>query len=330
MEYVRKEAVLETKEKKVILRASPPVPDLTGLKEKILPSAWDLSVYEKNPVVLYMHNKDIPPIGRGKATVDKEAGLLVEIEFDNEDELAQKIEKKVRRGFLNAGSVGFMRLDSKRENDMLITTKALLLEVSIVSIPANPEALIINRSFENSFVYKDEIIIPSWDDIFDLLDIKGAVAPHRTPKAPEDLEWDKTRAINNIRKWASTDGSGDKDKIQWNRYKLAFAWYNSAVLDNFGSYKLPHHDIYQGRFVVVWRGVAAAYAAVMGARGGVNIPAKDKPGVLAHLKAHYKQFDKPWPAEERTLYEYESEYTQDELEKLARAIYELRDILAKL
>jgi hypothetical protein len=126
-------------------------------------------------------------------------------------------------------------------------------------------------------------------------DLERAVAPHETPKAPEDHPWDADAAEARIRKWASSDGSGDKDKIDWAKYREAFAWYNAEDPENFGSYKLPHHDIVDGRFCVVWRGVAAAMAVMKGARGGVDIPDADRDAVVRHLASHYKQFDKEVP-----------------------------------
>jgi hypothetical protein len=125
--------------------------------------------------------------------------------------------------------------------------------------------------------------------------LERAVAPHETSKAPEDHPWDADAAEQRVRKWASSDGSGDKDKIDWAKYREAFAWYNAEDPENFGSYKLPHHDIVDGRFCVVWRGVAAAMAVMKGARGGVDIPEADRDAVLKHLIAHYKQFDKEVP-----------------------------------
>ena len=127
--------------------------------------------------------------------------------------------------------------------------------------------------------------------------VEGAIPPHQTPKAPEDREWDADAAVQRIRKWASSDGSGDKDKIDWKKYRQAFAWYNAQDPENFGSYKLPHHDVIDGKLVVVWRGVAAAMAALRGARGGVDIPRSDYDAVYRHLARHYRQFDKELPEE---------------------------------
>jgi len=126
-------------------------------------------------------------------------------------------------------------------------------------------------------------------------DQKSVVAFSATPTAPESTNWDKNVALTRVRKWASSDGSGDKNKINWAKYRRAFAWYDPADAENFGAYKLPHHDVRDGELVVVWAGVRAAMAALMGARGGVNIPDSDRRGVYNHLARHYKQFDKEPP-----------------------------------
>lgn len=75
--------------------------------------------------------------------------------------------------------------------------------------------------------------------------------------------------------------------------KLICTWYDSENQDVKGSYKLPHHRA--GDKKAVWKGVAAAMAALLGARGGVNIPSGDRRGVYNHLVKHYKAFDKKPP-----------------------------------
>jgi hypothetical protein len=75
--------------------------------------------------------------------------------------------------------------------------------------------------------------------------------------------------------------------------KVICTWFDSENPDIKSSYKLPHHRA-KG-YKVVWRGVAAAMAALMGSRGGVNIPEADRQGVYNHLAKHYAQFDKEPP-----------------------------------
>ncbi len=116
-----------------------------------------------------------------------------------------------------------------------------------------------------------------------------------------DGTWDAGAAVARVRRWASRDGSGSKETIDWRRYRRAFAWFDAANPENFGSYKLPHHDVRDGRLVVHRRGVIAAAAALMGARGGVEIPEADLGAVKSHIARHYHQWGEkaPWEREEK-------------------------------
>jgi signal peptide peptidase SppA len=123
----------------------------------------------------------------------------------------------------------------------------------------------------------------------------GAV-PYGSSDGKDDSDtWDGAAARDRLAKWASSDGSGDKDKMDWAKYRRGFGWYDAENAENFGSYKLPHHDIEGGKFVVVWGGVRAAMSALLGSRGGADIPAGDRKAVYNHLAKHYKEFDKEPP-----------------------------------
>lgn len=115
-----------------------------------------------------------------------------------------------------------------------------------------------------------------------------AVPFHSYP--PVEGAWDASAAEGRLRKWASSDGSGSKEKMNWAKYQDGFAWYDSTNAEDFGSYKLPHHDIVNGKIVTNHRGTSAALAAVNGARGGVSIPTADLAAVRAHLEKHLAQF----------------------------------------
>lgn len=111
---------------------------------------WDLKGFNANPIVLFNHNSLDLPIGRGKVEV-KNNQLMIEVEFDQSDEFAKKIEQKVKDGFINAVSVGFNPIEATPRSSLdknhkyyskfgTLFSKAELLEVSIVTIPANSEA----------------------------------------------------------------------------------------------------------------------------------------------------------------------------------------------
>lgn len=130
---------------------------------------------------------------------------------------------------------------------------------------------------------------------FGLCPGKGAVGYSATPTADNGTAWDGNGARNRIAKWASSDGSGDKEKISWAKYRRAFGWYDEENPEVFGSYKLPHHDVIDGELKTVWRGVTAAMAALLGARGGANIQDEERKAVYNHLTKHYRQFEEEPP-----------------------------------
>jgi len=174
--------------------------------------------------------------------------------------------------------------------------------------------------------------------------VAGVVPFEETPKAPEDRAWDADAAEQRIRRWA---GGPDKENIDWAKYRRAFAWYDASDPENFGSYKLPHHDVIDGRLHVVWRGVAAAMQVLLGARGGVDIPEEDRRAVYNHLARHYRQFGREPPAyhasrstpspgvdekeeEERREMEERIAELEAEVESLRRENEELRAKLAAM
>lgn len=125
----------------------------------------DFSHYMRNPVVFYNHNThgDMLPIGKCLSFAVVEKKIVADVVFDREDEYAQKIENKIKRGFLNAVSIGFIPLAGyeARPEELGITAESLrpmsntigvytkweIIEFSVVGIPANTDALLVNNSF---------------------------------------------------------------------------------------------------------------------------------------------------------------------------------------
>ena len=105
--------------------------------------------------------------------------------------------------------------------------------------------------------------------------------PHNGPTADKDRDWN----------W-SGQGARQVDamleKGGWKLVAEAHAWYDDSEGDppeKKGAYKLPHHELIDGRLQVVWRGVTHAMNVLAGGRGGVDIPEKDKRAVWRHLAA---------------------------------------------
>ena len=122
----------------------------------LLPDDWELDRFNKNPIIGYMHDVHYASdpdavIGKGRAYVEDDR-LMVDVEFEPEgmNEKADKVWKKLEFGTLNAVSVGFAALEGRwgegeegpgKKNETYYYTRMDLLEVSVVAIPANPNAL---------------------------------------------------------------------------------------------------------------------------------------------------------------------------------------------
>ena len=124
-------------------------------KDTVAVDGWDLAPYEANPVVLWGHDSNHLPIGKCVGIAQEGNALKAIVEFVPADmphigEKAEAVLRMCRTGFLSATSVGFRPLKyvvaSDRGDDDWFPPvdflKQELMEFSIVSIPANPEALI--------------------------------------------------------------------------------------------------------------------------------------------------------------------------------------------
>lgn len=116
--------------------------------ERIDVEGIDIKDFKKNPVVLWGHDGFNLPIA--KATkVWKEGGkLMARAQFYMKDEFAAKVYNYILDGYLNAVSIGGMV--QEWGNDGLTITRMMMKEFSVVSIPANQEALVASKSFDGN------------------------------------------------------------------------------------------------------------------------------------------------------------------------------------
>lgn len=116
-------------------------------QEVIDPDGWDLKNFLKNPVILWAHNSRELPIGVATKVYVENKKLIVEGKFAPADAnpLAEQVKKLYDEKIIKTVSVGFIGLEfetKKQDNlDIFVWTKAELLELSFVPVPANPEAL---------------------------------------------------------------------------------------------------------------------------------------------------------------------------------------------
>lgn len=273
----------------------------------ITASGWRLKDYKKNPVFLWAHQYDTPPVGKAVNVWIDNDRLKFHIQFAERDEyeFADTIYKLYKGGYLRATSVGFMPIETepleiKDDEDGGCCShqatrylKQDLLELSACPVPANPNALA--EAMTKGLVTDEVIQEIAAAEVADLTEEpsgeieeehRSAISyesahPGGTPKAGEDEEWDAGKEV----------ASAEVDDM-----KIMCAIIQGDP-DIKGSYKLPHHKA-KGH-TVVWQGVAAAGAVLMGARGGIDATEAEKNGAKAHLGKHYEEFERkpPWKEE---------------------------------
>ena len=300
--------------------------------EIVVPKGMDLSAFKKYMHVLWGHNYALPPIGSNEYIEADDFGIKAKTVYADTGEgtLSNILWHLVSQGHQKASSIGFVPLAwtqpdhndwdktvktlagmwpefAKRTSDpSRIITKGALLEHSDVSVPANPDAEVVSvaKSFgADSVVLKHlgfDCEPPKADPPNDPpAEDKGVVAYRQFAKSSKTASWNGPREV------AAADLPG---------LKLMATWYDAEHADMKGAYKLPHHKASAGH-QLVWRGLTAAMGALLGARGGVDLPTDDRAGVYAHLSRHYAEYDAK-PPELR-------DYTQGELKGVFPELYEV-------
>lgn len=108
---------------------------------------------------------------------------------------------------------------------------------------------------------------------------KKVIPFKETPPADEGTSW---------------DAGAEVKKSEVADLKIMCAWYDEDDKESKSAYKLPHHQK-NDSYNVVWNGVKAAMGALLGARGGIDVPEGDRKAIYNHLSKHYKAWDKEPP-----------------------------------
>jgi hypothetical protein len=133
---------------------------------RVLLSGYVPALFESNPVMLLMHNRAeggafgnpitddvVLPIGKWNDIKIENGKITAFPEFDDDDDMAVKVEKKVIKGYLNASSVAIRPIETSNDPALKLPgqqgptiTKWEISECSIVDIPACRNALAIRNA----------------------------------------------------------------------------------------------------------------------------------------------------------------------------------------
>lgn len=144
----------------VTARISTTSPDREG--DVVLPSGLNAQAFNRNPVVLLQHDKN-QPIGKATSLRTTRNGVVATMQFakrppthpDSAEWMPDTVKSLMQQGVLSAFSIGFrvpsggVRAATEKDIDRFgdgtrqVITEWELLEFSVVSIPANADALAI-------------------------------------------------------------------------------------------------------------------------------------------------------------------------------------------
>ncbi len=202
------------------------------------PTGMDVSSFLRVGTILFDHDPKIPVGVPVAAEINRAGDLEVEIEWAPEgvSAKADEIRGLVKAGILRAGSVGFdpidtTPLDPSRPRGGQHITKSDLLELSIVSVPADTGAIVTQRSDKAE----------DWK-----------CGASRDLPIEDSGDWDGPAAEASIFEWA---GGDDFDPT---KARKGFLAYNASKPKERGSYKLPIAHVVGGRLKVPKGAIRAA------------------------------------------------------------------------
>lgn len=124
---------------------------LNSYGTRVLTEGMNVEQYQRNPVLLYMHERG-NVIGYVKDLKVDGEDVTGELMFDEATELSKRCKKQYEFGSLKMVSVGIDILDMSEDTATLVQgqtsptiTKSKLYEVSLVDIGANDDAIVMKR-----------------------------------------------------------------------------------------------------------------------------------------------------------------------------------------
>lgn len=147
-------------------------------------SSWNFDNYKKNPVVLWAHDYSTYPIAR-TLSIGVENGIMkFQPSFATADEYqeADTIYKLILGGYINACSVGFIPSEvvPAKDGSSYILKDCELLEVSIVAVPANANAVRLAADEGVISVSEKELLISHYKKALETLETKSHNLPEMT------------------------------------------------------------------------------------------------------------------------------------------------------
>ncbi len=292
-----------------------------------------LARFEQNPVIPWSHNYDELPVARSDRNVIEDGALVEDWRFTPKDvyPFGDTVGRLYKHGFLHASSIGFMPLEWERREHShghhsfgaYRFTASELWETSAVTVPGQPEALVVARDvhgidlapmaewasrFLDNHAADDGVrghIERLWKATAErgLLSLPSSPADSMRSEPSAAQPEPEARVVSSfqsrmplaprdrqwdadaaITRWRSESGSTTAPS---GTYWRAFGWWDRENREDFGAYKFPIADVIGGRLHVVLSAVNNALARVEGS----DIPAEDRAALRSLLRRYQQRFE---------------------------------------
>ena len=240
--------------------------------------------------VLWQHDSAMP-IGSYIDLREDSEGLIVKGRMPKADTFVTgRVIPQMKAESVTSMSIGYSTIDYASEPGGVRALKKLKLwEISLVTIPMNPEA--------------------------EVTSMKSNVSFQDLPLAARDCEWDAESAAIRVKEHLeSVESPSDS-------YCKEFLWHDDQAHEDFNSYKFPIADVIDGKLTAIPRAIFAAAAALNCKRGDTGIPDEDREGVIAHINRYYAKMDLESPFREESSFRLDdlTVITERELEKMFKS-----------
>lgn len=128
----------------------------------------DTTQFLKNPIMFFMHERT-NVIGKWENLKIEDGKMYADAVFDTDSPLGKEIALKVDKGFLKSASIGVKYNEEDLVNNVL--EKCVLMEISIVDIGSNPNALKLYNAEQFTELFFNSIEETS--ELADILELKS-------------------------------------------------------------------------------------------------------------------------------------------------------------
>lgn len=163
--------------------------------------SWDLNNYLKSPVLLVDHEYKVEKIvGLAENLSTTSGKLTFDAVFHDVTELARNVKQMVLDGVIKAVSVGFLPHAADKDGGR---TRNELLEISIVAVGANPNALVQLNSLAKGITASEKKNVQEW--------LKKQIETLELQRM--EFSKDQFKSVEEVQSWL-TDNQYKKAEVQ--------------------------------------------------------------------------------------------------------------------